>query len=66
MPIHERGADRPSARPDFGGTRDVSSRESPANAPRIAEIRRRVTTGAYDEPEIMRSVARRILDRRDL
>jgi hypothetical protein len=64
--MHEREADRPRARLEDGEVRRASRREPVADAPHLEEIRRRMASGAYESPEVMRRVARRILDRNDL
>jgi anti-sigma28 factor (negative regulator of flagellin synthesis) len=47
------------------GTESTDGRP-PLTPERIAEIRARIASGAYDDPEVMRSVAARILGSGDL
>lgn len=64
--MYQRGADRPPVRPEDGEVCRAAERSSGSAEARLEEIRRRVASGGYESPEIMKCVARRILERGDL
>lgn len=53
-------------RPESDEVRQAAARDRAPGASQLEEIRRRVVSGAYESPEVMKRVARRILDRNDL